>query len=135
MAPPKTFRAIKPVHFNAEFDRFKEFEEICSQERKTVTQKFNEFIIQTIERNSIAENDMPKENISCLGYTPKPVQQKINGIQQQEQQQLQQSDLRMWLPRTQAFKMARKVPMDAQQWIHLGETCRIIAEKIRTGYL
>jgi len=79
MAPPTVYRGgKKDVHFFIDFNRFKDFEELCHKEGKTVTQELNEYVVQKIERNSIGEDI--GENISCLGYSPKPVQQKIDEI-------------------------------------------------------
>ena len=79
MASPTVYRGgRKDVHFFIDFNRFKDFEELCHKEGKTVTQDLNDYIVQKKERNSIGED--VGENISCLGYSPRPVQQKIDKI-------------------------------------------------------
>src|SRR5262245_16551194 len=81
MAPSEIYRGgNKAVHFLADFQRFKEYQKLCRKEGKSYTQDINEYITSKLERNAIAQNDMPDEAISCLGYTPKPVQQKIDDI-------------------------------------------------------
>lgn len=78
MAPPTVYRGgRKDVHFFIDFNRFKDFEDLCHKEGKTVTQDLSEYIVQKIERNSIGKD--VGENISCLGYSPRP-QQKIDKI-------------------------------------------------------
>lgn len=68
---------IKPVHLLMDHNRHKDFKELCHKEGKSVNEKINELVNEKLECNAIAENDMPGEYISCLGYTPKPAQQKI----------------------------------------------------------
>ena len=76
MAPPTVYRGgRKDVHFFIDFNRFKDFEELCHKEGKTVTQDLNDYIVQKKERNSIRDVG---ENISCLGYSPRPGPQKID---------------------------------------------------------
>ncbi|HYZ60228.1 MAG TPA: hypothetical protein VE544_11280, partial [Nitrososphaeraceae archaeon] len=74
MPAPKKYRNTTPFLFNPELDRFNEFKEICHRERKSVAQKLNELIIQTIETDGIGES-----NPLGITYGP-PVQQKITSF-------------------------------------------------------
>jgi hypothetical protein len=56
--------------------RHRDFKELCHKEGKSFNQGINELVDEKLELNAIGENT-PGESISCLGYTPKPVQQKI----------------------------------------------------------
>lgn len=74
MAPLKRFRTKRLLTFNAELDIVKEFEEICHNERKSITEKLNELIVHTVERAGIGENNP-------LGITYGPaVQRKITNF-------------------------------------------------------
>ena len=118
MAPPTKYRrGIHRVLFNMERDMHKEFQELCWSERKTVSEKLNELIMEVIEKKALGDQ------------TP------INISYGKEQDKPSQSDIRQWLPREDAIRMAAAVSMDSKQWRHLGETCQIIARKIDTGYL
>jgi hypothetical protein len=71
---PKKYRNTTPFLFNAELDRFNEFKELCHKEKKSVQEKLNELIIQTIETDGIG-----KDNPLGITYGP-PVQQKITSF-------------------------------------------------------
>ena len=71
MPAAKKYRNTTPFLFHPELDRFNEFKDICHRERKSVAQKLNELIIQTVERDGIGEN-----NPLGITYGP-PVQQRL----------------------------------------------------------
>jgi hypothetical protein len=78
MAPPTLYKSgVKPIHFLYDFQRFKEYKDLCHKEGITHSEDLRKYVDDRLERNAIAEGDIPGENISCLGYTPKPAQQKI----------------------------------------------------------
>jgi hypothetical protein len=111
---------------------FKEFEEICFQERKSVTQKLNELITKTVENNGIVGG----EEINSLNL---PYGNGGNGKYQQQQQQRSQCDIRLWIPYNEALVMARRMVagnrLNADDCAHLAKTFQTIERKIRTGYL
>jgi hypothetical protein len=109
-------RVAKTLNFEEHI--FSEFEELCKEENVYPSHKLQQLMIGELEKKVVGH------------------QNPLNVSYRQEKEKLSQSeDIRQWLPRDVAIKMAADVPMDAQQWRHLGETCQIIARKIDTGYL
>lgn len=102
---------------SVEKDRWKDFEELCYKERKSVSLKIAEMLEEELEKKALGES-----NPIRISYGT-------------EKEKPSQSDIRIWLSRDDAVRMAAAVPMDSKQWRHLGETCQIIARKIDTGYL
>ena len=63
---------IKPVHLLTDYNRHKEYKELCHKEGKSVNEGINELINEKLEHNAIGEVQQDTgESVSCLGYTPK----------------------------------------------------------------
>ena len=87
MAPPRIYKSgIHDYHLSINEDYREDFDDLCHKKRKSRNQYINDLIIQELERNSIAENDLPGENVSCLAHTPFPLQHKITDIQHEPEQ-------------------------------------------------
>jgi transcription initiation factor TFIID subunit TAF12 len=151
LAPSRKYKdGFIDVHFRVPTSKYNAFIDIIAAEEKTQTEDLTEYVIHRVEQKRIEQNPVSQkpvsEAISCLGYTPKPVQQQLPVHQpqqqkqqqvQQQQQQLQQSDLRMWLTpmMADAIQMAKKQPLDAIEWTHLARTVATIARMKREGSL
>jgi len=106
-----------------ERDRLREFEEYCTQSKISVSQGVRELLEEFLEKKALGESREPNPcHISYITYTT-------------HQEKPSQSDLRDWLPRTQAIKRAKILPFSSGEWSHIAETFNIIAQKKRTGYL
>lgn len=111
-------RVAKTLNFEEHI--FSDFEELCKEENVYPSHKLQELIIGELEKKVVGQKNP-------LNVSYGKVKEKLSQSQ---------SDIRQWLPRDVAIKMAAAtMPMDAAQWRHLGETCQIIARKIDTGYL
>jgi hypothetical protein len=71
---PKKYRNTTPFLFNPELDRFNEFKELCHREKKSISEKLNELIVQAIETDGIGE-----DNPLGIMYGP-VVQRKITNF-------------------------------------------------------
>lgn len=107
---------------------FKEFEEVCWRERKSVTQKLNELIEQTVRVNGNIKDALA----FALGNGG-------NGNGKQQQGQPSQSDIRQWLVYKSSLEMVReqvrRQRLDTKEQKRVGETLQIIGRKLTTGYL
>jgi hypothetical protein len=110
-------RIIKTLNFEQQI--YKEFEQLCQEENVYPSQKLQELMLETLQKKVVGQNPL---NV-------------LYGIEAKKPSSVEQSDIRLWLPRNDAIKMAKHVRMDERQWLHLSETCRIIARKVQTGYL
>jgi|SRR5262245_17270508 len=97
----------------------------CMKLAKTDGISFSEFVVACL-----------KEQVRKKGVGDKPnAIGVLYNLYDNETKKSSQSDLREWLPQKQAFIMAKKQHLTSEEWKHLGNTCHIIATKVRTGYL
>lgn len=120
MPAPSKYRNIHRLNINIERDMFNDFKDLCWDERKSISDKINELILETVEKKAFGDQT--------------PIKISYNRPQQKASP-MSQSDIRLWLPRNEALLMAKRYPLDAIQWQHLSQTFSIIARKVQTGYL
>lgn len=126
MPAPRRYRSIRRLALNVESDMLKEFEDLCWNERKSVTDKINELIEQTVRGNGKDALAFALGNGNGNGHTTK-------------HQQPSQYDIRLWIPYKNALEMVRdqvrKQRLDTKEQKLVGETLQIIGRKLTTGYL
>jgi len=127
----KQFHERRQIIISVEKDRWNEFVELCDKERKSQSLKIDEILINELQKNPLGEEVGPRA--SPLANIEK--YKKTNKRSSHKELDPAQCDLRSWLPRDMAYKMAKTVNLDSNQWKHLGETFIQIAMKKRTGYL
>lgn len=119
MPAPSKYRNIHRLNINIEKDMLNEFRDLCWEERKSLSDKINELIVETVEKKVVGS-----QNPLNISY----------GIQE-EKPSVSQCDIRHWLPRHDAIAMARRMNLSANDYEHLSQTFEIIARKVKTGYL
>jgi hypothetical protein len=114
----REYRRRISKYLNFEEQIFSEFEELCKDRNVYVSHYLQQLMIGELEKKVVGQNPL---NVPYRIQKEKPLSQ--------------QHDLTEWLPRDKALAMARRINMDEKQWHWLGETCHIIGNRKRDGYL
>ena len=74
MVATTKYRNIHRFNVNIEKDRFNDFKDLCWEERKSISDKINELIIETVEKKALG--DQTPINVSYGKEQEKPLQQQ-----------------------------------------------------------
>lgn len=117
---PQLLHDRVPMLISFERDRLREFEEQCSNAKISVSEGVRQLVEQELEKKELGESQGANPcNLRYTVNTEKPLQ----------------SDLRQWIDRKEAIRMARTMNLSPQQWHSIKDNVVIIDRKVTTGYL